>query len=49
MSFRHETLIPEYAVIDPALLQSCPPELVAADGMDALAQLLEFYVSSKVI
>lgn len=46
-SFRDECLIPEYAVIDPDLLASCPPELVAADGMDAFTQLLESFVSLK--
>lgn len=46
-SFRDECLIPEYAVIDPDLLATCPPELVAADGMDAFTQLLESYVSIK--
>lgn len=46
-SFRDESLIPEYAVIDPDLLASCPRELVAADGMDAFTQLLESYVSNK--
>jgi alcohol dehydrogenase class IV len=46
-SFRDECLIPEYAVIDPDLLASCPCELVAADGMDAFTQLLESFVSSK--
>ena len=46
-SFRDECLIPEYAVIDPDLLMTCPAELVAADGMDAFTQLLESYVSLK--
>lgn len=46
-SFRDECLVPEYAIIDPDLLASCPPELVAADGMDAFTQLLESYVSTK--
>ena len=46
-SFRDECLIPEYAVIDPDLLATCPAELVAADGMDAFTQLLESYVSLK--
>lgn len=46
-SFRDECLIPEYAVIDPDLLESCPRDLIAADGMDAFTQLLESYVSLK--
>ncbi len=46
-SFRDECLVPEYAIIDPELLETCPRELIAADGMDALTQLLESYVSLK--
>ncbi|MBM4207450.1 MAG: iron-containing alcohol dehydrogenase [Gammaproteobacteria bacterium] len=46
-SFRDECLIPEYAVIDPDLLETCPKALIAADGMDAFTQLLESFVSSK--
>ncbi|BBL71053.1 iron-containing alcohol dehydrogenase [Methylogaea oryzae] len=46
-SFRHELLVPEYAVLDPQLLASCPPAQIAANGMDALTQLLESYVSTK--
>lgn len=46
-SFRDECLIPEYAVVDPDLLSTCPRELIAADGMDAFTQLLESYVSRK--
>lgn len=46
-SFRHDTLVPKYAVVDPELLATCPLGLVAADGMDALTQLLESYVSLK--
>ncbi len=45
-SFRHPLLVPEYAVVDPDLLASCPPGLVAANGMDALTQLIESYVST---
>ena len=46
-SFRHEKLVPKYAVVDPELFASCPQALIAANGMDALTQLLESYVSLK--
>ena len=46
-SFRDDKLVAEYAVLDPDLLASCPPALIAANGMDALTQLMESYVSIK--
>jgi alcohol dehydrogenase len=46
-SFRDERLVPAYAVVDPRLLESCPPALIAANGMDAMTQLLESYVSTR--
>lgn len=46
-SFRHECLVPAYAVVDPELLRTCPPAQLAANGMDALTQLIESYVSIK--
>lgn len=46
-SFRHELLVPEYALVDPDLLATCPPPQIAANAMDALTQLLEAYVSSN--
>lgn len=46
-SFRDERLVPEHAVVDPELLATCRPEQIAANGMDALTQLLESYVSAK--
>lgn len=46
-SFRDDMLVAEYAVLDPQLLASCQPPLIAANGMDALTQLMESYVSIK--
>lgn len=46
-SFRDEKLVPEYALVDPDLLASCPPALIAANGMDAFTQLLESLVSIR--
>ena len=46
-SFRHEKLVAEYAIVDPDLLSSCPPNVIAANGMDALTQLIESYVSAR--
>jgi alcohol dehydrogenase len=46
-SFRDEALIARVAIVDPELLRSCGPELIAANGMDALTQLLESYLSTR--
>lgn len=46
-SFRDEQLVADIAVIDPDLLASCPQSVIAANGMDALTQLMESYVSLK--
>ncbi len=46
-SFRDDKLVAEWAIVDPDLLASCPPGIIAANGMDALTQLLESYVSTK--
>lgn len=46
-SFRDDQLVPQYALLDPDLLASCPPPQIAANGMDALTQLLESFVSSR--
>ena len=46
-SFRDDALMARYALVDPDLLAGCPKALVAANGMDALTQLLEAYVSLR--
>lgn len=46
-SFRDDKLVAEWAIVDPDLLATCPPQLIAADGMDALTQLLESFVSTR--
>ncbi|MFX0003715.1 MAG: iron-containing alcohol dehydrogenase [Candidatus Hodarchaeota archaeon] len=48
-SLRHDNLIPNFAIIDPELMISCPSSVSAACGMDAFTQLLEAFVSSKAI
>lgn len=46
-SFRHPKLVAEVAIVDPQMLATCPKEVIAANGMDALTQLIESFVSSK--
>jgi alcohol dehydrogenase len=46
-SFRDEQLVAAVAVVDPDFLATCPPAVIAGNGMDALTQLLEAYVSAR--
>jgi alcohol dehydrogenase len=44
-SLRHDAFIPDVAILDPVAAVSCPREVTAASGLDAITQLLEAYVS----
>jgi len=46
-SLRSPLMLPRLAVVDPELTLSVPPEITAATGLDALAQLLEPFVSVR--
>ncbi len=46
-SFRDAQLVADIAIVDPDLLQTCPPALIAANGMDAFTQLLESFTSLR--
>jgi alcohol dehydrogenase len=46
-SFRDDKLVAEWAIVDPDLLSTCPQAVIAANGMDALTQLIESFVSIK--
>jgi alcohol dehydrogenase len=45
-SFRDEALVARVAILDADLLASCPPAVIAGDGMDAVTQLLEALTST---
>jgi 1,3-propanediol dehydrogenase len=44
-SIRHDTMFPDLAIVDPELTYSCPRDLTAHSGLDALTQAIESYIS----
>lgn len=46
-SLRHDSYIPNIAVVDPQLTISCSKELTVSCGMDTFSQLVEAYLSTK--
>jgi alcohol dehydrogenase class IV len=46
-SLRAAAMLPRAALVDPLLAVSCPPQVTAASGMDALTQCLEPFVSPQ--
>jgi alcohol dehydrogenase class IV len=47
VSIRSPLMVPRWAVVDPTLTHSMPPELTASTGLDALTQLIEAFVSNQ--
>ena len=45
MSIRSPYLVPKLALLDPALLRSLPPKVIAPTGMDALVHAIESYIA----
>jgi len=48
-SLRGDGLMPSVSITDPELTLSCPPEVTAAAGMDALVQAIESYLSVHAV
>lgn len=47
VSMRSPLMLPRWAIVDPLLTHSMPPDLTASTGLDALTQLIEAFVSNK--
>lgn len=45
-SIRHPSFMARLVILDPDLLHTCPPNVIAWSGMDALTQAVESYVST---
>ena len=46
-SLRHPGLVPSLAIVDPEFTVSCPKEVTAHSGMDAITQCVEAFVSCR--
>ena len=46
-AFVDENLTPDVAIVDPELMKTMPPRLVASSGIDALAHVIECYDSKR--
>jgi alcohol dehydrogenase class IV len=47
VSLRSPLMLPSFALVDPELTHSLPPEVTASTGLDALAQVMEPYVCRR--
>jgi alcohol dehydrogenase class IV len=47
VSLRSPLMLPRLAVVDPELTHTLPPAITASTGLDALAQVIEPYVSNR--
>ncbi|SMX44671.1 iron-containing alcohol dehydrogenase [Actibacterium lipolyticum] len=47
VSLRDNRMLPDLAIVDPALTDGCPRAITLASGLDAVTQVIEPYVSTK--
>lgn len=47
VSLRDNRMLPDLALVDPALTDDCPAPVTLASGLDAVTQVIEPYLSSK--